>query len=34
MGIRLLGPVELLIALKAIYKAMSLLISSSSAIMI
>jgi hypothetical protein len=30
---RLLGPIELLIALKAIYKAMSLLMSSSSVIM-
>lgn len=34
VSIRLLGPIELLIALKAIYRAISLLISGSSAVII
>ena len=34
VGIRPLGPAESLIALKAIYRAMSLLMSSSSVVMI
>jgi hypothetical protein len=34
VGIRPLGPIELLIALKAIYRAMSLLISGSSVVII
>ena len=34
VGIRLLGPIELLIALKTIYRAMSLLMSGSSTVII